>query len=92
MARARLGHSMNLTNQELQQRKIAAWMEFATVVVRALLPVVVVNAVGAGLIGAIEKWTWIDVLYYGVSASTTIGYGDIHPDVSIDRRREGGWF
>ena len=33
------------------------------------------NAIGAGLIGYLEDWTQIDVIYYAVITATTIGYG-----------------
>ena len=42
---------------------------------KACLPVLLVNAIGATLIGLFEGWTGIDALYYSVITSTTIGYG-----------------
>jgi len=34
-----------------------------------------VNAIGAGTLGYLEGWTQIDIVYYAVISSTTIGYG-----------------
>ncbi|EWM20297.1 EF-Hand 1, calcium-binding site [Nannochloropsis gaditana] len=55
-------------------------VELVKLVLRALLPVILVNAIGAGTIGYLEGWTEIDIVYYAVISSTTIGYGDLHPD------------
>jgi hypothetical protein len=38
-----------------------------------------VNAIGAGTLGYLEGWTQIDIVYYAVISSTTIGYGTSPP-------------
>ena len=33
----------------------------------------------------LEKWTWIDALYFTVATLATVGYGDLHPGSEMSR-------
>ena len=48
------------------------------------LSVIVVNFIGAGIIGSIETkaghtWSYIDMIYYSAITALTIGFGDYYP-------------
>ena len=33
----------------------------------------------------LEKWSWIESLYFSVATITTVGYGDLHPTTDLSR-------
>ncbi len=45
----------------------------------------VLIAAGAGLFHWIEKWGWLDSVYYTVVTITTIGFGDLTPKTSLGK-------
>jgi Trk-type K+ transport system membrane component len=47
----------------------------------------VLNFVGAAIMGAIENWDYTNSFYFLMSASTTSGYGNVAPNTSA-----GKWF
>lgn len=34
---------------------------------------------------AVEKWSWLDSLYFSVITLATVGYGDLHPTQDISK-------
>jgi voltage-gated potassium channel len=33
----------------------------------------------------IEKWSWLDAMYFSITTLATVGYGDIHPVTVIGK-------
>lgn len=54
---------------------------FQIIAVLALFVVIV----GTVSMHHIEKWAWIDSLYFSVISLTTVGYGDITPETDIGK-------
>jgi len=34
---------------------------------------------------ALEKWSWVESLYFSITSLTTVGYGDIAPTTDLSR-------
>ncbi len=41
--------------------------------------------IGTVVFHHLEKWTWIQSLYFSTTTLTTIGYGDLHPTTDLSR-------
>lgn len=50
-------------------------------------PIVVMTLLGSMVVGSVEKWSWIDSVYWCVMTGTSVGYGDFVP-----RSNEMIWF
>lgn len=56
-----------------EDMKISAYLAAAVGAVSSLL------LVGTVTYHFLEKWSWIDALYFTVVTLATVGYGDLHP-------------
>jgi len=54
-------------------------------VVIAVLSILFLLSIGTGVYSVLEKWHWIDSLYFTTSTLTTIGYGDLVPTHEISK-------
>jgi hypothetical protein len=50
-----------------------------------LTGIVLILTFGTIVYHSLEKWTWIDSLYFTTSTIATVGYGDIHPTTEATR-------
>ena len=48
-----------------------------------IIPVIV--AIGAIAFHYLEKWDWLDSVYFAVTTLSTVGYGDLHPTTSATK-------
>lgn len=54
-------------------------------VAAAMSSVAIWLAIGTFSYQHLEKWTWIEALYFSTVTLTTVGYGDLHPTNDVSR-------
>ena len=60
-------------------------VKISTYFIAAASALVSLLAIGTISYHFLEKWTWIDALYFTVATLTTVGYGDLHPTSEMSR-------
>jgi len=58
---------------------------FSTYFIAAASALSTLLAIGTIAYHFLEKWTWIQSLYFTVATLATVGYGDLHPTSEISR-------
>ena len=55
-----------------------------------LFTLLALTGVGGAVIGSIEGWTFVECLYFSVQSMTSVGYGDVGPEVRKGRGAKQG--